>query len=177
MDPVSNRSKSHIALHPSETTFVTSAPRPTPTPANVRFAEVLARNAGSLARSAEAAVRSLPGAPIVALALRGGGANHATPTLMSARSGPAPAPSIGIGGVGGVGGASTSAEGPGGASGAGASAGDGAIESSLSQAQEMNLYYLRIQEEMNAQNRTYSALSNVLKAQHDTVKNAISNIR
>lgn len=172
MDPVS---KSRVAPHPSEIAFITSAPRPTPTPANVKFAEVLARNAGALARSAESVMKSLPGAPIVALALRGGaggassGASYAAPGMMSLRNGPAPAPS----------GASASAEGPGGGGGAAAPAatGDPAIESSLSQAQEMNLYYLRIQEEMNAQNRTYSALSNVLKAQHDTVKNAISNIR
>jgi hypothetical protein len=41
----------------------------------------------------------------------------------------------------------------------------------------MNLYFLQIQEAVNQENRTYSALSNVLKAEHDTVKNAIGNIR
>jgi hypothetical protein len=86
-------------------------------------------------------------------------------------------------GVPGLGGAAApvtnnSPEGPGGGSASPtATGGDASIESSLAQTQEMNLYYLRIQEEMNAQNRTYSALSNVLKAQHETVKNAISNIR
>ena len=37
--------------------------------------------------------------------------------------------------------------------------------------------YLQIQEQVNAQNRTFSTLSNVLKAEHDTVKTAIGNIR
>jgi hypothetical protein len=41
----------------------------------------------------------------------------------------------------------------------------------------MNLYFLRVQEAMAAENRAYSACSNVLKARHDTVKNAIGNIR
>jgi hypothetical protein len=77
---------------------------------------------------------------------------------------------------------SASPEGPGGSSATGVglgapTAGDGGIEGSLAQAQEMNLYYLQIQEEVNAQNRTFSALSNVLKAEHDTVKTAIGNIR
>jgi hypothetical protein len=41
----------------------------------------------------------------------------------------------------------------------------------------MNLYYLQIQEEVDAQNRQFSTYSNVLKAEHDTVKTAIGNIR
>ena len=53
----------------------------------------------------------------------------------------------------------------------------GNLESSLQQSQEMNLYYLQIQEAVNAQNRSFSTLSNVLKAEHDTVKTAIGNIR
>ena len=157
---------SRIGPNPSEITFVSSAPRPTPTPANVRFAEVLARNAGAIAKSAEAAMKSLPGSAMLALAIRGpGGTGHIAPGLLSARGGPAPAPGA------------ASPEGPGGSPAASTGPGEPGIESSLVQAQEMNLYYLRIQEAMNAQNRTYSALSNVLKAQHDTVKNAISNIR
>jgi hypothetical protein len=61
---------------------------------------------------------------------------------------------------------------------AGAASGEAAnIESSLAQSQEMNLYFLQVQEAVNAQNRSFTALSNVLKAQHDTVKTAIGNIR
>lgn len=152
----------------SEIAYVSSAPRPTPTPVNVKFAEVLSRNAGALARSAEAAMRSLPGSPLLALAIRGVGGVGGP--LLSARNGPAPAAGASPEGPGGAGSAA-------GVGGVGGAAGESGIESSLAQSQEMNLYFLRIQEEMNSQNRTYSALSNVLKAQHDTVKNAISNIR
>jgi hypothetical protein len=58
-----------------------------------------------------------------------------------------------------------------------ATQGQTAVESSLQQSQEMNLYYLQIQEAVNAQNRSFTTLSNVLKAEHETVKTAIGNIR
>lgn len=80
----------------SEISYVTSAPRVTPTPPNVKFAEVLAAQAGGIARSAEAAMRSLPGAPIVALAIRGPGGVAGAP-LLAPRGGSIP---IGVGGAG-----------------------------------------------------------------------------
>jgi hypothetical protein len=54
--------------------------------------------------------------------------------------------------------------------------GDG-IQSVLADSQAFNMYYLELQEQISAENRQYSAMSNVLKARHDTVKNAIGNIR
>jgi hypothetical protein len=66
---------------------------------------------------------------------------------------------------------------PGGGTGAPAAEGGGGLESSLQQAQDMNMYYLQIQETVNAQNRSFTAISNVMKAEHDTVKTAIGNIR
>jgi hypothetical protein len=57
-----------------------------------------------------------------------------------------------------------------------AASGDGGIESVMAQDQEMNLYYLQVQEEVNAQNRTFSALSNVMEVEHNTAKTAIGNI-
>jgi len=65
----------------------------------------------------------------------------------------------------------------------GASAGSGpggegtSVEGALAQSQEFNLYYLQLQEQLSAENRAFSAMSNVLKTRHDTVKNAIGNIR
>ena len=38
----------------------------------------------------------------------------------------------------------------------------------MAQSEQMNLYYLQVQEEVNAQNRTYTALSNVLEVEHST---------
>ena len=46
----------------------------------------------------------------------------------------------------------------------------------MAQAQQQNLYYLQVQEEVNAQNRTFTALSNVLEVEHSTAKAAIGNI-
>lgn len=40
-----------------------------------------------------------------------------------------------------------------------------------------NLQYLQLQSQMQHENRSYTAISNIMKAKHDTVKNSISNIR
>lgn len=148
---------------------VTSAPRPTPTPVRVNFADVLTRGAKGLVAGAEAALNVLPGGPLVAVALRGAaGSTTATHTFSSGVGG-------GLGGVTAEGPGPTSGGAPGAPGSSGA--GEGGVESSLQQAQDMNMYYLQIQEQVNAQNRTFSTLSNVLKAEHDTVKTAIGNIR
>jgi hypothetical protein len=47
----------------------------------------------------------------------------------------------------------------------------------MHESQAFNLYYLEIQEEMSRENRRFSALSNVMKARHETAKSAIGNIR
>jgi hypothetical protein len=62
------------------------------------------------------------------------------------------------------------------ADGSAAGTNDPSITSALAQDQEMNLYYLQVQEQVNAQNRTYSALSNVIEVEHNTAKTAIGNI-
>ena len=170
-----------IASRP-DVTVATSTPRVTPTPARGAFKQVLAQ---SLVRGAETAMKMLPGSPLMAVAVRGGAGPGALGVPMtgagsplragaspegpggSVRSGP-----LGASAVGGVGGAIPGATGaqPGTEGGSG-------LESSLQQSQEMNLYFLQIQESVNAQNRSFTALSNVLKAEHDTVKTAIGNIR
>lgn len=40
-----------------------------------------------------------------------------------------------------------------------------------------NLQYLQLQSQMQNENRQYTAISNIMKTKHDTVKNSISNIR
>ena len=40
-----------------------------------------------------------------------------------------------------------------------------------------NLQYLQLQNSMQNENRQYTAVSNIMKTKHDTVKNSISNIR
>jgi hypothetical protein len=156
---------------------ISTAPRPTPTPVRVQFSEVLAGSARALVRGAQAAVRSLPGAPIMAVAVRGGSsvATSASVTLGGSSAFSAPlgaAPPEGPGGAA-LAGVAVAGVGPGAGSGG---AVDGGLESSMAQAQQMNLYYLQVQEQVNAQNRTFTALSNVLEVEHNTAKSAIGNI-
>ena len=40
-----------------------------------------------------------------------------------------------------------------------------------------NLQYLQLQSQMQHENRSYTAISNIMKTKHETVKNSISNIR
>ena len=40
-----------------------------------------------------------------------------------------------------------------------------------------NLQYLQLQSQMQHENRSYTAISNIMKTKHDTVKNSISNVR
>lgn len=149
-----------------------SAPRVTPS-SGVPFREMVTRGAGAILQGAQAAITALPGAPIVAAAVRpSGGWGSAVNvgaggTAISGTSGP----SAGVQGT---------AESPGvlGSAARAGTAGDPtSVEGALAQSQEFNLYYLQLQERLSAENRSYSAVSNVLKARHDTVKNAIGNIR
>lgn len=154
----------------SSVVMVESTPRPTPKPARVPFSQVLAAGANGLVKGAEIAMRAIPGSPITATAVRGGamtpmGASGVGVTAVAEGPGASPG-GVGVGvGAGGVGVA------------VGTDPNGGDIGSALAQSQEMNLYYLQIQQQMNAQERSFSTLSNVLKSQHDTAKNAIGNIR
>ena len=40
-----------------------------------------------------------------------------------------------------------------------------------------NQQYLELRRQMERENRSYTAVSNIMKTKHDTVKNSISNIR
>jgi hypothetical protein len=127
------------------------------------FGEVMKGSAQQLLRGASAAVRVLPSGPIVAASVRPG------------------MPSVSVGGSVGSGiglRPGASAEGTGGsAPGASGDVGDDAVEGALARSQEMNMYLIELQERVAAQNRAFTTYSNVLKAKHDTVKNAINNIR
>lgn len=179
----------NISSRPDVTVATTTA-RVTPTPARGSFKQVLAQ---SIVRGAETAMKMLPGSPLMAVAVRGASGPGALGIPLSGAGAPVRSgagSAEGPGGLGtrsGVGGA-VSSVGPGAVASATGLAGHpgtagvpgaegGGLESSLQQSQEMNLYYLQIQEAVNAQNRTFTALSNVLKAEHDTVKTAIGNIR
>jgi len=157
--PVGSRSQ---ASHP-EVMATSTAHRVTPTDGPT-FGEVMRGSAQQLLRGASAAVRVLPSGPIVAASVRPGMPGFSvSPGLTSG---------MGVGANGSVG----SAEGVGSQTGQGGVA-DDAVEGALARSQEMNMYLIELQERVAAQNRAFTTYSNVLKAKHDTVKNAINNIR
>jgi hypothetical protein len=156
-----------------------TAPRPTAPPVRVQFSEVLSGGALALVQGAQAAVRALPGAPVLAAAVRGGGLGgsfRATaavstptpegPTATTQGSGIVPLAGINIGSTGGE---AT-------ATGTVGDASDPGVERSLAESQQLNLYYLQIQQQVNDQNRTFTLLSNVIEMEHNTAKTAIGNI-
>jgi len=161
----------------SDVVTVPSVVRPTPTPARVSFGEVLSKSASTLVAGAQAAMEVLPGGALVAAAVRGGASSNggvpSSPMLAggfgtNVTNAQAEGPSaIGGSSVGGGFGTGTA-----GSSGVGT----GSFDSSLQQSQEMNLYFLQIQQAVNAQNETFTTLSNVMKSESDSIKNAIGNL-
>ena len=157
------------ASHP-DIVMIESMNRPTPTPSRVSFSQILAEGMSNLVQGAEVAASKLPGSPITAAAVRGG-------TTIRSASLPA-AGALGNAipeGPGGVGSVSLGIGPGGGVATAGGDPG-ASIDTTLQQSAQMNLYYLQIQQQVDAQNRTFTALSNVLKTEHDSAKSAIGNI-
>ncbi len=59
-----------------------------------------------------------------------------------------------------------------------ATAGEGqGLESLVSGSRSLNMKYLALQESMAREARAYTALSNIMRARHESAQNAISNIR
>ncbi len=129
-----------------------TAHRTTPQPGRP-FNALLNSGANAVLAGAEAAASKLPGGPVVVAAVRDGGA---------------PVP------VGGAPGASTGAQS---ATGATSAAGATDMDGVLARQTEDSLYFLRLQQQIQQETRSYQAVSNVLKARHDSVKNAIGNLR
>jgi hypothetical protein len=173
-----------ISARPDVAVATTTA-RVTPTPPRAsRFGEVLSN---TVVRSAESAMSVLPGSPVMAVAVRGAGGasalgvpmkSTAPTTTMSATGGSPEGPLAAAGPRITPGGMNLTAPGIGSAiPGAGGTSETSGVEASLQRSQEMNLSYLAIQEEVNAQNRMFTTYSNLMKTEHDTVKTAIGNIR
>ena len=136
-----------------------TAARVTPAPTRP-FRQVLDAGAGAVINGAESATRQLPGGPILAAAFR----TPSTPGLADSASGGTARAAAPEGPVGTASGSmleGTLADGP----------------SGITSEGDQALYYLQLQERISAESRAYTALSNVMKARHDTVKNAIGNIR
>ncbi|HEX2871485.1 MAG TPA: hypothetical protein VHP33_09520 [Polyangiaceae bacterium] len=154
-------------------TATASAARVTAAPGQP-FKAMMSAGKNAILSGAESAVTRLPGGPILAAALRPSAGDV----------GPAQTGAGGAAALGGVG--SSTPEGAAGTAGIGGGQGggtaasgteNGGVEAALNQSANQNLYFIEIQERISAESRSYSAISNVLKARHDTVKNAIGNIR
>lgn len=177
-----------IAPNPT-VTFATTAQRVTPSPPSAsKFGDVLANTA---VQSAESAMTVLPGGPMMAVALRGGAASVPLTstttqplTVSGAKSAEGPTASttavspIGAAaGIGGTGVAGTGSITDPTAASTNLSTDPSSIQSSLQQSADMNMYMLQVQQQVQQQGQQFTTLSNVMKAQYDTVKNAIGNIR
>lgn len=150
---------------PTLTRIEATTVRATPPSVGGRFRQALSDSASVVLGGLEAVAGAVPGGSIVTAAVRGAGASAG-------------------GAAGGVGGASSAlSEGGGSAGGesaetpASGAAANSSVEGALAQSADQNMYFLKIQEQLQSENRRYSALSNILKARHETVKNAIGNIR
>ena len=132
--------------------------------------------AAGLVAGAEAAAPAVPFGTVLAGAVRGatgglvggtvGGRNSA---LLATRAAAGPTGAAGsgdaAGGTSGTGGATTSQ-------------GDilEATRALQQEGQALNLQYLQLQEQMQQENREFTAVSNVMRVKHDSARNAISNI-
>ncbi len=67
--------------------------------------------------------------------------------------------------------------GPGAPSASGGGSDFDALRQVQEQSREMNVFFLDLQQRMQAENRRFTTISNVLKSRHDTARAAINNIR
>ncbi|RMG21746.1 MAG: hypothetical protein D6729_00060 [Deltaproteobacteria bacterium] len=60
---------------------------------------------------------------------------------------------------------------------AGTDAGLDAADALIEQSRSLNLRYLMLQERMQRETRTYTAISNIMKVRHEAAKNTLANLR
>jgi hypothetical protein len=138
-----------------------TAYRTTPTPSRP-FNSLVQNGKDAVVSGAEAAASRLPGGPEVVAAVRGEGGGAFT---LQGVGGPGANPSSAYSGT------AT------GAPASSASPAEGSLENALSKQTEDSLYYLGLQQRIQEETRNYQAVSNVLKARHESAKNAIGNLR
>jgi len=127
----------------------------------------MSASASAVVGGAEAAVRRLPGGPLLAAAFRPASGSYSPVGTSSTPPATTPEGHPVSGG--------TPGSGPGGAAPGGSN--DPALEGMLDENTDKNLYYIALQERISAENRLYTAYSNVLRVRHETMKNAIGNVR
>jgi hypothetical protein len=140
----------------------------------------IAAGGGAAGQAIGVAAPFVPGAAVVSAAVTGAaGGVGGQGGFGGQAGGPVGAANVGVDGVP-VGGSFLNAQQGGGAGGAA----PGSQQDLLNQtkgmqemAQSFNLQYLQLQEKMQAENRSFSTVSNVMKTKHDTAKSSISNVR
>lgn len=153
------------------------AAKPADAKPSVQFSDVLKnqqRNGGN------ATITMLKNNPVAGAQVLKNAVNSNKPSGSSklVTSGTANAASSTSSGTGGVSAASTTTT-----SGTGSTAGSGTstvMDQSyklMEMNQDFNLQYLNLQENMQAESRQYTALSNVSKTKTDTAKNSLSNVK
>lgn len=139
-----------------------TAHRTTPPPSRP-FSALVDTGASAVVQGAEAAATRLPGGPVVVAAVRD--------SAMRADGGPAMA-------GGGAPGGSAMGAAPGVYGGnAPGTASSNNLENAISRQTQDSLYFLELQQRIQDETRSYQAVSNVMKARHESVKNAIGNLR
>jgi hypothetical protein len=129
-----------------------TTPRATPPSGGRRFRDGLGGGARALLAGVEGAAAFVPGAALATAAIR------------APQGGSVGAVSAGLGEGAEAPGASPSATLP-------------PLGDNLRLQVDQSLHYLQLQEQISSENRRFSALSNVMKARHDTAKSAINNIK
>lgn len=122
--------------------------RAAPEPAERAFRDALRGGAGVLLEGVERAAGALPGGAVI---------SAATSALTSGGS---------SSGYGGRGGSALSGSGT-----------SGNVDDALARSANQQMELLELQQRMQDENQRFTTLSNVLKAEHETVKTAIGNIR
>ena|SRR5690606_27597579 len=128
----------------------TTAHRLTPSPSRP-FESFVDSSAAAVVSGAQAAATRLPGGPSIVAAVRGDAGNPALdPTGATGTHAPTGGPEGGQ---------------------------PGDLETAISRQTEDSMYFLSLQQRIQNETRNFQAMSNVLKARHDSVKNAIGNLR
>jgi hypothetical protein len=139
------------------------------------FGTVFARTAQEVVRSGAGVVASLvPGGAAVSAAVSSVSSvvSGATSSIRGASALPTP------GGVGGAGGVTSGAGELSGTTGRGDQWDLLAAQKEMqAEGAKMNLAYMNLQNEMQAESRAHNAISNIMKVRHDSAKAAINNIR
>ncbi|MCA9602564.1 MAG: hypothetical protein R3A78_02375 [Polyangiales bacterium] len=154
----SNPSAASRRPTPSALEVSGTRPRVTPPPASRRFRQVLGDSASSLMGGLEAASAVVPGGPVVSAAVRS--AHGSATGAVSSQ------PAAYLGGQ--------AAEAP---SGDGVSPGAPNAPGYMTQFADDSMRLIMLQQQIQAENRQYTTVSNVLKTRHETAKNAIGNLR